>query len=355
MTMHRPLGLGEQTYWLSDRWATRHFALSAQIAGRIDPRRIAAGLLAAQARHPAFRVAIRQNSRGEPVMVTDDSCPVPLRLVEYAGDDRSFNAAIAAELTQPFDATNAPLLRCLLLASDNVSELILVINHAIGDGLSAATLACEILGYPAGSQAKPARAPRPSLEDLVGIQTPAIASTFPAQYPLRDPRNQRWIAPAFLEPTELATLHRRCVTEGTTVHSALCVAFTLAILPETSFDAAARCLCPINMRGHCAGLDADFGLFLSFAVSPYLYRQTSFWDQARRLREHLVRARNPALLSDRTAFFFATPPPPAFGTRRSLQYAASPRRQSAGRLEPRPHRLPLWRDGPAGKFDATLS
>ena len=104
------------------------------------------------------------NGDGNPEFIPS-SVPIWLRVVRRANNTQWLHE-VEKQLAFPFELGDRPLLRVVLVQGEAVSELILVVHHSIGDGVSAMYLVRDLLrsmeGY--GLEELP---PRPALEDLL--------------------------------------------------------------------------------------------------------------------------------------------------------------------------------------------
>jgi hypothetical protein len=231
---NRPLGAFEKFFWLLDQDRPMQFALAAEIEGISTPREWRFALDAAQRRHPLLSVFIDGHS-DKIVRFGYLDKPIPMRIIDK-DMPYSWDADMAEELARPFDYSQAPLIRAVLVQQELKSTLILVAHHSISDGISLTNVLRDILKALSGQTLEPLPMP-PSMDDLVGLTVgtrfdPAVPYTTPATkvHPILYHRNkklplvQRLKLPQWL--TRKITLRAR--EEGTTVHGALCAAFVLA-------------------------------------------------------------------------------------------------------------------------------
>jgi hypothetical protein len=289
--LDRGLGPFEHLLWLTDRWAPRHFALVARVRGRLDGPPLRKALVRAQRRHPALRAGIDADDRHCPRFVSQDCPEIPLKLRYRTGGDQ-WRAELRAELATPFDARRPPLVRVVLLRGSSVSELLLLVHHAVGDALAAAYLIESLLDDIAGTPTGDPLPPRPSMEELLGLPhacVPGIpdSSRNPAGTTPRALAFQAWEIEA--DPSD--RLVDRCRREGTTVQGALTAAFTLALADSgrTAPDGIVRCLSPISLRRLCPPVRSDFGLYLASAKTCHRPTPSSdLWELARATRGQIA-------------------------------------------------------------------
>ena len=297
--MHRKLGPFEHLLWLVDQWTPRHFVLVARVEGgsiRAEDMRLA--LLHVQHRHPILRASILVNG-GSPEFHPSDA-PIELRIVHRTNDTQWLHE-VETQLALPFERNDQPLLRVVLVQGEAISELILVVHHSIGDGVSAMFLLRDLLecmeGYPLEELL-----PRNALEELIGSGETSVAS--PPSPPVsqavkRIDRPQNGLLQIFeIGPSELNRILDRSRKEGTTLQGALLASLLFSMLEED----AVHCLAPINVRRIIPPVAEDFGLYISSGLAT-LDRNTAmnFWCLARTAREQVMQAFDPVALQARAA------------------------------------------------------
>jgi hypothetical protein len=323
--LERDLGPFEHLLWLTDQWAPRHFAVAARIRGRLGSPSLQNALLRAQRRHPALRAAIDASDRHCPRFGVDDCGEIPLRVCDrIVGDE--WRTELVSELATPFDAHRAPLVRAVLVRGPSVSELLLLVHHALGDALAAAYLIRDLLEDIAGTPMPDPLPPRPSMEQLLGLsyQCGRSSSGTPPRLPRNTPRASAFEAWE-IGPDSSDELVDRCRAEQTTVQGALTAAFTLALSASgrTAPGGIVRCLSPISVRRLCPPVDADFGLYVASAKTCHRPAASSdLWELARTTRGQIAAGSEREQLAARAAgqqALLATRPTPgrAFAAYRS--------------------------------------
>lgn len=291
-TTLRPLGSLEQVFWLCDQNHPAHFALAAEIEGAATPAAWRGALDALQRRHPLLAVGIAAGEDGVPSFVQQPDAPIPLRVVPGA----DWPAEVARELSRPFLAGEAPLLRATLLHGARAAVCVLTAHHSVADGISLTYLFRDLLQ---------SLARRP----LTALPVPASHEArlrLPAGVPPAPPAADRaplasyreWEgAPPFVDRLRLpAALSRELRTlarqERTTVHGALAAALTLARTHLADAPSVpARILSPIDTR-KLLGLTDECALVVEAAVTrPAQEPGDTFWDLARRTTDALVSVR----------------------------------------------------------------
>lgn len=311
--MFRLLGTGEHSLWLYDQVAPLHFAVTARIVGEFSTDQLQQALAWVQQRHPLLRVSIIPDASEKPWFV-EHSTSIPMRVVQRQGEQHWHNE-VEKELSEPFDSTQAPLVRVTLVYSTTVSELILTCYHSIGDGLSVVYLLRDILqavGIPDGEQQILPK--RPCFEDLISDMAVTsqdlssqqentsepqainqevdnedeLSSEISAQSNISPNRRPR-ILSSSLSSAETTSLIECCKQEQTTVHAAICAAFLLAIYDDSEQQSDFKCYSPVNIRRYLSPpIAEDFGYYFSFGLTSHtLTPDLTLWDLARTLKSQL--------------------------------------------------------------------
>jgi hypothetical protein len=301
--LERDLGPFEHLLWLTDRWTPRHFAVVARIRGGLNAPWLRAALLRAQRRHPALRARIDCGNGGCPRFVAGDRAEIPLRIRDRVAGD-VWHVELVSELATPFDTTATPLVRVVLVQGPSVSELIMLVHHALGDALGAAFLVRELLDDLASAPTVRPHPPRPPMEELLGLPHRCVPS------PNGDAASRRFAGRAAAlevwesEPGWAGELVDRCRRQRTTVQGALTAAFTLALAESgrVAVDGAVRCLSPISVRRLCPPVGTDFGLYLTSARTCHRpTTATDLWELARVARDQIAAGLTHGRLSARVA------------------------------------------------------
>jgi hypothetical protein len=301
---YRPLGAEEQLYWLHDQAYPLHFALTAQLKGRFSVAQLQQALILVQRRHPLLRVRIALDEAEQPWFV-EDSAAIPLRVVQRQSK-QDWQREVEREVDTPFVWSQAPLVRVVLVHSDNdvePSELIVVSHHSIADGTAIAYLIRDILQAIAKPIAlvKPLAVP-PSREDLVAGASETIASfklmhrfnrmsnsSANKQRPRQN--DHQWVSSNSLSPAMTQLLIARSRQEQTSVHAAICAAFLLALRhsnpseqPQTLSSTS-----PISLRPYLPTANSeDLSLRISAGrTSHQLSADANLWDVARSVKHQL--------------------------------------------------------------------
>jgi Phthiocerol/phthiodiolone dimycocerosyl transferase C-terminus len=291
----RSLGSLEHLFWLYDQNRFVHFAVTALISGETSPRDWRRALDRLQKRHPILSVCIGGEPGSVPSFRQADGTPIPLRIVEDEPEQR-WEAEVGEELATPFNPSQAPLTRAVLIQGARDAAFMLVAHHSIADGLSLAYAIRDTLDALAGRSLRPLPW-LPSQDDMMqhditnlsdsladGQEQDQAGALTPAVYRRRD--NARPTVKGLrLSPGLTSSVRDRARQEGTTVHGALCAALVLASREVFAAwrEIPLRILSPINARPL---LDAgeSCGVFLGATTSVFDRHAMDFWDIARDAR-----------------------------------------------------------------------
>lgn len=285
----RQLGPTEHMFWLLSQGGTGHHLLAAEVATVASVDGWRAALRQMQRRHPYFSVWIDGSVASAPRFRRSEDAEIPLRVVPQGAGVR-VESEMEKELGTPFDTQRAPLVRAVLIHGAEKSVLILVMHHAIGDGLSAAYAIRDLLRA-LGGESLAALPLVPTQDELLGFQQspPASAgapgaaapgSGAPAPGELAVPKIER----LRLSKELTGQIVERAKREQTTVHGALCAALITAgrqMYPDWG-QGPVRFFSSINTR-KLLGVQEDCGLFVSPSVCD-LEADTDFWSLARSAR-----------------------------------------------------------------------
>src|SRR5215469_5584126 len=288
--MHRELGPFEHLIWLDDQWTPRHFILVFRIEGSsLSVENLNTALWQAQRRHPLLRTAIQD---GNPEFVPS-SVPISPRVVRRAHNTQWLHE-VKRELALPFELGDRRLQRVALVQGEALSELILVVHHSIGDGMSAMYLVRDLLKSMEGYELRELP-PRLALEDLLcsGATAPmnqpqplATSSTGGAKFD-RPPRASLQIFE--IDPGQLDCILSRRRQEGTTFHGALMSALLLSVPAQETL----HCLAPINARKLIPNVSDDFRLYISSGMATLdRNAKQDFWSLVRSARQQVMQAFN---------------------------------------------------------------
>lgn len=286
---NRPLGAFEKFFWLYDQDRPMQIALAAEVEGVATPMEWRLALDAAQRRHPLLSVFIDGHS-DKVVRFGYQDTPIPMRVIDK---DTPYNweADIAEELFTPFDYSQAPLIRTVLVQQESKSMLTLVAHHSISDGISLIYVLRDILKALSGQALEPLSMP-PSMDDLLGLTAgtsfdPAVPYTTPptriAPVQYNRKRKLPFVQHLKLSPWLTRTITSRAREEGTTVHGVLCAAFVLTgrqIFSDWKNNPT-RLLIPASNR-NVINMGETSSLSINSTIVPFEpVAGSDFWDLAR--------------------------------------------------------------------------
>ncbi|WP_375506504.1 condensation domain-containing protein [uncultured Nostoc sp.] len=301
--VYRPLGAGEQIFWLHDQAHPLHFALTAQIKGKFTVPQLQQALHLVQQRHPLLRVRIALDESKHPWFV-EHPADIPLRVVQRQSEQH-WQREVEQEIATPFVWSQAPLMRIVLVHSSNsteLSELIVICHHSIADGISVTYLIRDILQAIATPTAfKESLFVPPSLEDLIIGKAPKrvfllellpkfISDSFLLKQRAKQ-NNRSFVSSGSLSPETTRLLIARCRQEQTSVHAAICAAFLLAVRQQNHSEQPQNinCSSPINLRPYLISANQED---VSFCITAertlhLLNSDANFWEVARSVKQQL--------------------------------------------------------------------
>ncbi|WP_205300740.1 non-ribosomal peptide synthetase [Pantoea sp. Ap-967] len=142
----RPLLLShaQQRQWiiaqLEPQSSAYHIPMALRLDGALDITALQASLDQLVARHESLRTRFI-TVQGEPRQVIDD-VRVVLQTIDLAADG-DLETLMQAQIEQPFDLAQAPLMRANLVRCGHEAVLLLTLHHIIADGVSVQLLARE--------------------------------------------------------------------------------------------------------------------------------------------------------------------------------------------------------------------
>lgn len=306
----RPLDPGESFFYMSDLVSCMNFVVFAERRGHLQPERLRQALDLVQQENLLLQASIHWTQEDGLCFSHAPDPRIELRCHSVTADN--WQHSIEQQLSEPFPAEAAPLMRCLYLemASPARSVLALCFHHAIADGRSGTALLRRLLSVMAAhDQPSPLNAPS---------TLPAMADVHPARFRWREQEEAAkqlkatliadyrrhgplppipWLAseatgrtPRFirlrLPPENTRQLLATARAQGTTVHGALCAAQLLA---QSRLQAAAQASpfflsCPVDMRAHLEPVQpaTPTGLYVSLISATFLVSvESDFWQLAR--------------------------------------------------------------------------
>jgi NRPS condensation-like uncharacterized protein len=277
---------------------------TAKIRGSINPENIHTALFKIQQKHSLLRVRIDERESGPYFILNNQVNVIPVRVTERLTDDDWLKES-QTEWFKLFDGKDAPLARLVWVRSATVSELLFVMPHCICDGTTAVTLMRELLSL----------LDDPDQELEASIAFNSIEEIMPATFdPAKNVRKARifsFLGKLFfffkntrkrseagndyalhwkLDEEQTQAVIASCKTEGTTVHSALCVAVMKAFQQVRGKKAHSKVISPVDIRRFVPEIKQD----TMFAFAPIVEltisktEDTGFWNMARKIKADLT-------------------------------------------------------------------
>ena len=283
--------------------------LAGRVRGAVNPPQVTAALKRLRSRHPllAVRVEIGEDGSGEYVR----SNVPPLQVYNAPRDsENQWLERVKEELRAPFAIETGPLLRCSLIYSESVCDIILCGHHTICDGMSLGYLLRDLLECIAEPQKEFAGPLLPPGIDCSTVASPP--STKALQRFVIGRINRKWETKGIrfsesdmyrmhekywehntgmqllawnLDADDTSKLVERSHVEKVTVNSALWTAF-LAAQHDVQLDQLRyrqRSALAVSTRAKLrVPVGESFGFYASSLTVklPYSPRST-FWDNAR--------------------------------------------------------------------------
>ena len=289
--MLRRLGALEEIFWLMEHQSDGHFCTAIEIEGNTTPASWRDALDSVQQRRPLWAACIRADDEGVPCFYSTKGRRIPLLILDYSSTT-DWSSFLVEELSSKFDATEAPLLRAVLLWSETRSVVILTAHHSIEDGLSLTLAVRDMLRALGGQTSAYQEVPPP--QDVLMAQLLNRPSSFAVRHRISQPPS------AIIEeddgrraPMQVRTLRYSCkFTEdivgvcskaGVTVGGLLAAACCFAVrkLSPVKREDSVAILSPVSRRalldvGETSGLYLGWSrvLFESSEQDP------NIWDSA---------------------------------------------------------------------------
>jgi hypothetical protein len=289
-TNSRLLGVSEKLFWVLDQANKVHFTMAMEISGEITVPRLRAALNAVQARHPLFSSYIAGNGYKYPSFHQVVAKEIPLRVVKKSSAEQ-LDIELSEEMYIPFDWTQAPLIRAVLIKDPQAPAIILTAHHAVSDGMSMVLVFRDLLQALSGKPLAPLQLP-PSIDDILGLsEQQAITSPEEENISLLQMKQLARPQVSRLKlSTDLTTrLLKRSREEISSVHGALSAALIRALRKSSANwdNKPVRVRHPSSIRT-TLGVTEDSGVYLNAKIitTEHLEAET-FWDLARYTKNEL--------------------------------------------------------------------
>lgn len=243
-----------------------------KVEGYFEERDIRDALEKIQQKHPFLRVTVETGPDGIPSYVSQELIkPIPYRVTDRHCDD-DWLAEAEAEWGTPFNQNNTPLARLVCVRSEQVSELLMVCHHCIGDATSIMTLMRELLEclarpdttlrpYPAfcPEALVPARMRRSLLNRLAGRSLAGITRVFLwTVRGMKAVKKERFYTIRWkLGEAETATLLSTCKKKDINLNAALILVFMRAFESAHNVPTSGKMFSSVDMRRFLTEIGKD--------------------------------------------------------------------------------------------------
>jgi hypothetical protein len=295
-TRLRELDTFEEFFWLMEQSAPLFHVVIAEVNGPTNIGQWQEAMDAMQIRYPLLSASIRKVPGKRPFFEKVPDVSMPL-LIRPLRDGLVLEEEMEKELQIPFGDGSGPLTRATVFHAPDRSVVMFSTHHSSLDGKSHLLLMHDLLATVAGENLGEPLEIQPGLGQLLGLPAPAeyekkleIRSIAPEDGVVE--RSGARVQRAQLDVEETESVLRRAREEGTTVHSALVAALTLAgkrYSKEWNVGPV-RCMSPIDMR-RALKMPGAAGMLISAHHAEVLTPDgASFWDIARAVREDMLPA-----------------------------------------------------------------
>ncbi|WP_353718424.1 condensation domain-containing protein [Dyadobacter sp. 676] len=256
-----------------------------------------------QQKHPFLRVTVETGADGIPWYVTREPIqPIPLR-VTGRHSDNDWAAEAETEWDTPFNQPDAPLARVVWVRSPQVSELLFVCHHCIGDATSVMTLMRELLECLADPETclqpyppffpealVPANVRRNLLNRLAGKSLAGVTRLFLLAVAwMKEVKKDRFYTIRWkLGPEETAALLSACKEKDVNLNTALILVFMRAF--QRTVRTSGNMFASVDMRRFLPEIAKDhLFAFPSMVGLKTPADGTGFREQANALKNRLYK------------------------------------------------------------------
>lgn len=276
-----------------------------KIQGNISEENLHHALAKIQDRHPMLKANVLKDEANIPYFATQKVIrKIPVRILPR-NTDEDWKKEYSNECLTAFDCKDGPLVRLVWLKSDDVSDLIFVGHHCICDGKTILNLIDETLRlleqpdteigtydtFASISDFIPDTIKNNKINRLTAAIISSLARLALLVVSLKKEvkRENPYLIHWKLNKEESAALLEKCRSEGSTIHSALCVAFLKAYQSVETIKAHSRLYCAIDMRKFIPDVKNDMTFAFPAMIGLDLKngKATDFWTHARQFKEEL--------------------------------------------------------------------
>ncbi|MEA2000307.1 MAG: condensation domain-containing protein, partial [Actinomycetota bacterium] len=317
MTRHASTTVYRRRVTAMERLFTRSpfslVTMVARIKGEVTQEALTVAVEKVQQRHTNLRVRLEDDDRHNPWFTTEGAAAIPIKVVPRESADQWIR--VAREMGKiPFEFEKRPAIRFVLVQSEEVSELVVMCHHILGDGLSLAYLVRDLLEHLGDPSREVTVLPDPapvspetmpcdlSLNSVVRYVIRRINRKWEADPVYFDQHDYELLTEAYwqtydhqmemveLSETETVGLVERCRRERVTVNTALAAAFAGAqsiVLGEKRYEP--ELAVAADLRGRLRQPVGEvMGFYAGVATHRYEHNpKVGFWDNARKLHAKL--------------------------------------------------------------------
>jgi len=296
-----------------------NISMAITIEGTFPEELLRNSLKKLQLKHPILQAQLDVNEIGEPYFFWQEIGQIPLDVIPRTQND-NYKKIVAEEFITPFETGKKspyPLIRVKLLKDETVSDLIITLQHVIGDGMSMVFLFRDIIDFmanpdkevtpleviknidnvlPLSFQKKIPKTPRKFKVTLWFVQKILMLRRFKQRlgkaritqksFAINNVKDSEFLTRAWkLNEVQSQLLIKKCRENEVTVHSALCTIF-LQDFPIINN--------PVNLREKLAyKVGESVGLYAGgLVIKKKFKKRNSFWKNCQIYHKKLVKGLN---------------------------------------------------------------
>jgi hypothetical protein len=305
----RELGSLERWFYLMNQNRSNHHSITAEVSGSTTPAMWREALNQLQLRHPLLNVFIAEREHSQISFMRDDTQSIPLTVLERSAPQQ-WQGIATQDLSDPFDASKAPLIRATLLHGNDRCEIMLSVHHSIADGMSVAFLLRDLVSAVAGKALETHLVPASQgdlfadPETMPAPSSGSAATPRPVSFQFVESFHRQVDAIQFTQQ-ETQALIEAARRQDTTVHAGIAAAAVLAgraLSPVWRQDPV-RVFSPINLR-NMLGLQDDCVVALSAGITAMdPLPDDDLWALARTIKQELTPQQSPQGIAYGLGFF----------------------------------------------------
>lgn len=282
-------------------------SMIARIRGDISEEKLVKAMETVRHMHPLVGAKIIFDEDHNGWFSTDDVPQPSFKIVNRLSDSQWFEE-LQQEIKTPFNLEDGPMIRFILIYSPEVSDLVIICNHSICDGMSLVYLVRDLLRSYMNHQQKIKVLSPPNIMEFLPKQSFSLSSILarffihyanmqwkkrPYYFDHKDYtalQNAYWEKNMFgtvlleLKPHETKALSKSCKKSGVTIGSAVTTAFIAAHhdIVGPFIKNQKQISVPFDLRRHTNGQVGDvFCLCVGAPRFSYSYdTKKSFWENA---------------------------------------------------------------------------